>query len=91
MVVPPGPVCLLIVVVLLGEILLLAMVLFCIHVIGLIFIAIPLMIVTILFVVVSAGLPILSMQGYRRADWDYQSSAQQGWTHETEQNCTHTH
>ncbi len=51
----PAPVRLLVIVIELGKIAILAMVLFCIHTIRLIFMSIPLMIVIVFFVVVGAS------------------------------------
>jgi len=63
MIVTPAPICLLIVVVELGKIAIFAMVLFRPHTIRLIFVAIPFMIVIVLFVVVSAhGFVIVGLQ-----------------------------
>ena len=59
MFVTPAPVCLLIVVFELGKVSILAMVLFGIHAIRLIFMTIPLMIVIVLFVVVGASSSVI--------------------------------
>jgi len=77
--VAPAPVILLIVLFELGEIAMAAMLLFCPHTIGLIFMIIPFMIVIVLLVVVGAcGLVLLGLQRYgRHCDWGNEGGAQQ--------------
>ena len=85
MLVPPVPVVLLIVVFELGKIVVLAMVLFCIDAIRLIFLTGPSVVVIVLFVVISArGIVVLGSQGYwRYCNWGHKCGAQQGCIPET--------
>ena len=78
MIVTPAPVGLLIVVFKLGESAIFAMVLFCIHTIRLIFMAIPLMIVIVLRVVIGASVLLIlgSQRGWHYCYWDYKSGTQ---------------
>jgi hypothetical protein len=90
MFVTPVKVCLLIVFVELGKIAILAMVLFHVHTIRLIFMTIPFMIVIVVFVVVGASVLFLiallifaSQRCWSHCDWDYKGGAQQGRIPET--------
>src|ERR1035438_6583187 len=84
MFVAPVPVILLVRIFEFGKIGVLAMVLFCIDTIRLIFLAVPGMVVVVLFVVIAASLLILGSQhrrGYR--DWGHQGGTQQSYIPET--------
>src|ERR1017187_8232808 len=85
MVVAPVPVILLIVLFELRKIAVFAMVLFCIDTIRLIFLAVPCMVVIVLFVVIGAsGLLILGAQSCRgHCNWGHQGGTQQSHIPET--------
>ena len=89
MLVAPVPVSLLIVFVELGKVAVFAMVLFGIDTIRLIFLAVPRMVVIVLFVVIGAsGLLIFGSQHSRRhCYWGHKGSTEQGGTPETGHSC----
>ena len=72
MIVTPAPIGLLVVLVQSGKIAILAMVLFCVHTVRLIFMIVPLMIVVVIFVVVAAGALVIlgSQRRWRDGYWD---------------------
>jgi hypothetical protein len=77
-IVTPAPIGLLIVVAELGKIAIFAVILFRVHTIRLILMTIPLMIVVVLLIVVSASLWIFGPQcDGRNGDWDDKSGTQQ--------------
>ena len=85
MVVAPVPVILLIALFELGEISAFAMILFCIDTIRLIFLAVPCMVVIVLFVVIGASGPLIlgaqPCRGHR--NWGHQGGTQQSYVPET--------